>query len=120
MYFCPFCGSLLLLDKPDLFRFSCPTCEYVVPVTETLTLSESFVVFNKKRDFGDDFTSLSDSDQSTHAEGSQVTNARCESRADPPCDSEKAWFIQVQMRSADEPPTTFFRCCKCKFQWRSD
>ena len=36
----------------------------------------------------------------------------------PKCDHNKAETWQIQMRSADEPSTHFFRCLKCKFTWR--
>ncbi|KAJ4517652.1 RNA polymerase III C11 subunit [Exophiala dermatitidis] len=34
------------------------------------------------------------------------------------CDSNKAYFYQLQTRSADEPPTSFFKCVECGKQWR--
>ncbi|KIV79247.1 hypothetical protein PV11_06816 [Exophiala sideris] len=34
------------------------------------------------------------------------------------CDSKKAYFYQLQTRSADEPPTSFFKCVACAKQWR--
>jgi len=36
----------------------------------------------------------------------------------PRCENNSAhWWLQ-QTRSADEPPTQFFRCAKCKYTWR--
>jgi DNA-directed RNA polymerase III subunit RPC11 len=29
-----------------------------------------------------------------------------------------AYFMQIQIRSADEPMSTFYKCCKCANQWR--
>jgi DNA-directed RNA polymerase III subunit RPC11 len=40
------------------------------------------------------------------------TQARC-----PQCSNNEAYFMQIQIRSADEPSTTFYRCCKCSKQW---
>ena len=41
------------------------------------------------------------------------TKASC-----PKCDNKEAtWWVQ-QTRSADEAPTLFFRCTKCKHSWR--
>jgi len=34
------------------------------------------------------------------------------------CGNKKAWYWLQQTRSADEPPTQFFRCTKCKRVWR--
>ncbi|VEN57737.1 unnamed protein product, partial [Callosobruchus maculatus] len=43
------------------------------------------------------------------------TEARC-----PQCGHDKAYFMQLQTRSADEPMTTFYRCCNkdCNHNWR--
>lgn len=38
----------------------------------------------------------------------------------PKCGHGRAFFMQLQTRSADEPMTTFYRCCdhKCAHNWR--
>ena len=36
----------------------------------------------------------------------------------PLCENMKAYWWLQQTRSADEPPTQFFRCTKCKFTFR--
>ena len=38
----------------------------------------------------------------------QATQADCEK-----CGHDRAYFIEIQIRSADEPATIFYRCCKC-------
>ena len=40
------------------------------------------------------------------------TEAECQNNL---CDSKKAFFMQIQTRSADEPMTIFYRCCKCHY-----
>ncbi|MQM10334.1 hypothetical protein Taro_043227 [Colocasia esculenta] len=44
----------------------------------------------------------------------QVTCSRCQ--------GGDAYFRQMQIRSADEPMTTFYMCCNvsCKYEWRED
>ena len=42
-----------------------------------------------------------------------VTDKNC-----PECDNPKAYYWLQQTRSADEPPTQFFRCVKCRHTWR--
>ena len=36
----------------------------------------------------------------------------------PKCENDQAYWWMQQTRSADEPPTQFFRCEKCKYTWR--
>jgi DNA-directed RNA polymerase subunit M len=36
----------------------------------------------------------------------------------PKCEHPKAYYWLQQTRSADEPPTQFFRCVKCQYVWR--
>jgi DNA-directed RNA polymerase III subunit RPC11 len=43
------------------------------------------------------------------------TTATC-----PKCDNDRAYFYQLQIRSADEPMTTFYRCTACTHQWREN
>lgn len=35
----------------------------------------------------------------------------------PVCNNQEAYYFQMQIRSADEPMTTFFRCTKCSHRW---
>ncbi|MFH1630973.1 MAG: transcription factor S [Candidatus Aenigmatarchaeota archaeon] len=42
-----------------------------------------------------------------------ITEAFC-----PICENPKAYYWLQQTRAADEPPTQFFRCTKCKHVWR--
>ena len=39
-------------------------------------------------------------------------------KACPECEHGRAYWWMQQTRSADEPPTQFFRCEKCKHVWR--
>ena len=36
----------------------------------------------------------------------------------PKCSHAKAYFMQMQTRSADEPMTTFYKCCACGHRWK--
>eukprot|EP01035_Chromulina_nebulosa_P020508 gene20508-26602_t len=40
------------------------------------------------------------------------TMARC-----PYCSNDQAYFQLRQIRSADEPSTIFYKCCRCMKQW---
>ena len=138
MHFCPFCGTLLLVEQCSGSRLFCPTCPYVILVHQPMTVVHDMTACNKKgRDqLEDDFNAASNA--AGGAEGGQTTVIRCESgsfrqqgefeddagdaasKNGGVCNSMKAYFIQIQMRSADEPPTTFYKCTECGFQWRSN
>ena len=34
------------------------------------------------------------------------------------CGGSEAYFMQLQTRSADEPMTTFYKCCDCGHRWK--
>ncbi|MDI6722714.1 MAG: transcription factor S [Candidatus Aenigmarchaeota archaeon] len=42
-----------------------------------------------------------------------ITELECEK-----CGNKKAYYWLQQTRAADEPPTQFFKCTKCKNVWR--
>ncbi len=46
-------------------------------------------------------------------------NIRCKGRnkKNVQCTSMKVLYYQRQTRGADEPMTTFYRCCSCDYQW---
>lgn len=45
--------------------------------------------------------------------GAPKSDATCEK-----CGYHQAYFNEIQIRSADEPATLFFKCVKCGNQWR--
>ena len=38
----------------------------------------------------------------------------------PKCEAHRAYYQQLQIRSADAPMTTFYRCVSCGHNWRED
>ncbi|KAF2356892.1 Zinc finger TFIIS-type [Trinorchestia longiramus] len=34
------------------------------------------------------------------------------------CSHNRAYFMQLQTRSADEPMTTYYKCAECGFIWK--
>jgi DNA-directed RNA polymerase III subunit RPC11 len=36
------------------------------------------------------------------------------------CGNDRAYYQQLQIRSADEPMTTFYKCTSCGLRWRED
>ncbi|CAJ0946470.1 unnamed protein product, partial [Mesorhabditis belari] len=104
--FCPSCGLLLEIEEGRTnMQLSCPTCPYVAPITQKVGSK----IYPKMKELGD---ILSD----TQAwENAQSTEERC-----PKCSHERAYFMQLQTRSADEPMTIFYRCAnhQCKHRWK--
>lgn len=38
----------------------------------------------------------------------------------PKCSHDKAYFTQIQTRSADEASTIIYDCCNCGHKWRDE
>ncbi len=103
MRFCPRCGNLLLVDgETGGMQFCCPTCPYKHDIKAKFM---SDVVLKQKE--VDDILG-----GASAWENVDRTEARC-----PYCSFGNAFFMQIQIRSADEPMTTFYRCVQCTKQW---
>jgi DNA-directed RNA polymerase III subunit RPC11 len=103
MHFCPVCGNLLLLQDSNLgLQFCCPTCPYKHDFDRRYI---SYVKLKKKEI--DDVLGESEA-----WENVDKTTAHC-----PFCTNDTAFFKQIQIRSADEPSTIFYKCTKCMGQW---
>ncbi len=104
MLFCPTCGNLLLLERSvNVMRFYCKTCPYVFNINQTL---KNYSVFDKK-------SSDSILGGKEAWENVAKTDVTC-----PKCEAGKAYFRQIQIRSADEPSTIFYKCVECGYEWR--
>ncbi|GMF08492.1 unnamed protein product [[Candida] boidinii] len=109
--FCPYCGNMLVVSKSDSTQtnaFTCSTCPYEFPVVG-LTMFERKELLRKQVD------------DVLGGEGAwdnvDQTATQCPVES---CGFDKAYFFQLQIRSADEPMTTFYKCCKCSHQWREN
>ncbi len=103
MHFCPCCGNLLLIEEASGgSRFCCPTCAYTHNI---VTVYETKTVMARKQ--VDDILG-----GESAWENVDRTSATC-----PHCGNKEAFFMQIQIRSADEPTTIFYKCCSCKKQW---
>jgi len=96
--FCKKCGSILMPKKGVLICSSCGTRAESIPtrLTEKSAVKKNVEVYEEG---SDNTLPLGDAD--------------CDK-----CGHKKAFFWDVQTRSADEPSTRFFRCEKCKHTWR--
>lgn len=106
MLFCPTCGNLLLVEESaTCLRFSCSTCPYISNIKRKISTR----IYPKLKEVDHVMGG------SAAWENVDSTDAVC-----PSCSNGRAYFMQMQIRSADEPMTTFYKCCnnKCGHNWR--
>ncbi|KAG0566966.1 hypothetical protein M758_7G094000 [Ceratodon purpureus] len=110
MDFCPTCANLLLVENPSMgrpLRYFCPTCPYVYIIDRKVSKKLKL----KKKEVDD---VLGGEDAWKNVDRTSVT---C-----PNCAYGQAYFMQIQIRSADEPMTTFYKCCNidCNSRWKEN
>ena len=107
MLFCPLDGTMLLVDGEPTdsnLCFTCRTCPYKYPVLEEFKLRTEL-----ERKKVDDVMGGAEAWKNV-----DQTEALC-----PKCSNNRAYFIELQTRSADEPSTFFYKCVKCSHEHRS-
>lgn len=121
MRLCPDCGNMLLVEKSDQLRFYCYSCPY------TFNVEDSFVITHKlQRKKVDDILGGPESWRNAEQTAGTLSSPpysvilthmieQC-----PKCYHPKAFFKQMQTRSADEPMTIFYQCCNfdCAHRWK--
>ncbi|KAJ9475016.1 DNA-directed RNA polymerase III subunit RPC10 [Pseudozyma hubeiensis] len=109
MLFCPTCANCLIiqLDDQGNNKWSCHTCPYEFPIIRQMTTRQHL-----KRKEVDDVMGGEESWKNVDS-----IDVPC-----PKCENPKAFFMQLQIRSADEPMTTFYRCTngQCAYQWKEN
>jgi len=99
MWFCPKDGNLLEYDGSF---FVCLTCPYKCAIKKDFTRT-----IRPKRKAVDDILG-----------GAQAwENVDKTATVCPKCNHGEAYFLQMQIRSADEPMSVFYKCVVCSFQW---
>ena len=107
MKFCEKCGNILVVVKKRKKSYSyCKHCNKYYPLKQT-KISIGQVLNEKKREVivfkkGEEYSQL------------PKTKVIC-----PNCENTEAYWWMQQTRSADEPPTIFYKCTKCGYSWRS-
>eukprot|EP00747_Dinoflagellata_sp_TGD_P167248 gnl/TRDRNA2_/TRDRNA2_191301_c0_seq1.p1 gnl/TRDRNA2_/TRDRNA2_191301_c0~~gnl/TRDRNA2_/TRDRNA2_191301_c0_seq1.p1 ORF type:complete len:111 (+),score=20.54 gnl/TRDRNA2_/TRDRNA2_191301_c0_seq1:46-378(+) len=107
--FCPTCANLLIIEtgRGNTVSFRCRTCPYIFKVEEKLTMKQ-MVAKKEVDDILGGEEAWKDVDQ---------CDALCPIQA---CGHTRAYFRQMQTRSADEPMTVFYRCVRCAHNWKED
>mmetsp|Transcript_17406 Transcript_17406/g.28596 ORF Transcript_17406/g.28596 Transcript_17406/m.28596 type:complete len:110 (-) Transcript_17406:785-1114(-) len=107
MLFCPTCANILFVETVggSTLRFFCQTCPYIYNVVDKVVKKVPL-----KRKKVDDV--LGGEEAWKNVDQTEVT---C-----PQCSNTHAYFMQLQIRSADEPATLFFKCTNndCQHRWR--
>ncbi|BCS27357.1 DNA-directed RNA polymerase III core subunit RPC11 [Aspergillus puulaauensis] len=113
--FCPNCSNALTISRADatpkypigVNRFECRTCPYQYVLEQSwfektpMKQKEVEAVFGGKAEF----------------ENADRMATQCPAEG---CDGDRAYFFQLQIRSADEPMTTFLKCTACGARWREN
>lgn len=109
--FCPECSSLLRKKNVNGTVYLACKCGY--QKEQEADKSEiKRTIKQKKEALEKNLLILSEEDKiSIHPKVSRIC---------PKCEFTEAEAWQKQMRSADEPSTSFFRCIKCKHTWREN
>ncbi|KAL7720105.1 DNA-directed RNA polymerase subunit [Entamoeba marina] len=101
-YFCANCGNLLIVEQGTKIFFKCSTCPYKFTFDKKIVYETDL----KRKQID----AVLGEEQWKNAQRTESLKCGCKS----------AYFMQIQIRSADEPMTTFYKCSNfsCGWQWR--
>jgi len=106
MKFCEKCGNLLVAKKGrKLTHLVCRKCGKESKKKEKIIISEE--IHDQKKPIV--VIGKNEAQQNL-----PTTHTIC-----PECENNEAFWWMQQTRSADEPPTLFYKCKKCGHSWRS-
>ena len=112
MLFCPYCSTRMNLSAVETLSFQCANCPYHFLVAQLN--GEVSVRGLMQRDASYDYHNYREIAKQNG--GEQIISVdHC---INSQCNSHKASFIQMQIRSADEPMTVILKCVKCFETWR--
>jgi len=107
LLFCPTCANILECEEgpSSSYRFACSTCPYIYNITKRIS--------NRS------YTKLKEVDDVLGGAAAWENVDSVEEKC-PKCENARAYFMQIQTRSADEPMTTFYKCTSqdCGHRWR--
>ena len=99
---CEKCGSMMVpVKKGESTYLKCTECDFV---------KKKEIKCAKLTEQGKKKEKVATTESSVEL---PITNKMC-----PKCEHTKAYYFLRQTRSADEPPTQFFKCAKCGHNWR--
>ncbi|MFB6294706.1 MAG: transcription factor S [Candidatus Nanohaloarchaea archaeon] len=103
MDYCDDCGGIIVAEKSgDETAFKCRSCgKKYEKEGEELEIREESETESKEITVGNEDESL------------PTTDEECDE-----CGNDEAYWWTEQTRSADEPPTRFYKCTECDHTWR--
>ncbi|MFW6285598.1 MAG: transcription factor S [Nanoarchaeota archaeon] len=101
--FCKNCDAIIIGKKGE--EVKCSACGEVQKTQSSLSLNIKVEPKKQEKEVLDKNTS--------EGEIHPVIQAEC-----PKCHFKEAYYWTKQTRAGDEPETMFFKCVKCKHQWR--
>ncbi|KAK4461369.1 hypothetical protein QBC42DRAFT_93755 [Cladorrhinum samala] len=110
LLFCPYCANILILSRmatTGANSLQCRTCAYEHAIEKPLFSRKIFPKIEKEDVFGGPGA----------WDNADKAKVQCSSGD---CNGIEAAFYQVQIRSADEPMTTFYKCMTCGTRWREN
>ncbi|MEB3774236.1 MAG: transcription factor S [Desulfurococcales archaeon] len=109
--YCPKCGAILYPRVRDGRReLFCRRCGYVEPLDGDVNI---YRVKSKIRHSPKDRLVIVSGDQVPPTASLLKGQVTC-----PRCGGDEVFYWMMQTRSADEPPTRFYRCKRCGYTWR--
>lgn len=107
MEFCQKCGNIMIVQKKgEKAYLCCHKCKKEKPVKKEKVVIAAAMPAKKK-----EIVIMQKGDEAIDL---PKTRTMC-----PKCEGTEAYWWMQQTRSADEPPTLFYRCTKCNYSWRS-
>lgn len=108
MEFCKKCGNVMSVKKKRTKNvLACTKCGAERQLAKKQTITIKGAIENKKKDI------------IVMGKGSESMDLPTTKIICPKCEHGEAYWWMQQTRSADEPPTLFYRCTKCEYSWRS-
>lgn len=112
MEFCPKCRMRMsLINRMGKLLYKCVKCEYELEPTRDRTILPSITKRPDEIESKERIAVLGKREQESRTLPKIKTEC-------PKCGNREAFWWMVQIRSADESPTQFFRCTKCEYTWR--